>query len=60
TVLGSLPLDITIREDLDDGIPTPVKNPDGEVASAYREIAEKILQKLDSGDSRQETEIVIE
>lgn len=60
TVLGSLPLDINIREDLDDGIPTPVKNPDGEVALAYREIAEKILHNLESGDKRQETEIVVE
>jgi len=60
TVLGSLPLDIHIREDLDDGIPTPVKNTDGEVAAAYRQIAEKVLQQLESGEGLKGPEIVIE
>jgi ATP-binding protein involved in chromosome partitioning len=59
-VLGSLPLDIHICEDLDDGIPTPVKNPDGEVAAAYRQIAEKVLQQLESGEGLKGPEIVIE
>ena len=45
-LLGSLPLDIRIREDLDEGIPTLVKSPDGEVALAYREIAKNVLASL--------------
>jgi ATP-binding protein involved in chromosome partitioning len=39
TFLGALPLDIRIREDADKGHPTVVANPDGTVASSYREIA---------------------
>ncbi len=60
TVLGSLPLDIRIREDLDDGIPTPVKKPDGEIAQAYKDIAGKVWQKLEEGGELKGPEIVIE
>ena len=45
-VLGSLPLDIRIRQDLDDGIPTLIKAPDGEVAALYRDIAKKAVAKI--------------
>ncbi len=60
TVLGSLPLDIRIREDLDDGIPTPVKKPDGEIAQAYKDIAGEVWQKLEEGGELKGPEIVIE
>ena len=40
--LGSLPLDIRIREQADSGRPTVVADPDGPVATVYREIARKI------------------
>ena len=39
--LGSLPLDIRIREQADTGRPTVVADPDGKVAQIYREIARK-------------------
>ncbi|KVH42413.1 iron-sulfur cluster carrier protein ApbC [Burkholderia diffusa] len=39
TVLGSLPLDIAIRERADSGMPTVVAEPDGELARRYRDIA---------------------
>ncbi|KER67072.1 ATP-binding protein [Burkholderia aenigmatica] len=38
-VLGSLPLDIAIRERADSGTPTVVADPDGALARRYREIA---------------------
>ena len=45
-LLGSLPLDITIREHADSGKPTVVSNPDGAIAAAYKEIARKMTAKL--------------
>ncbi len=39
--LGSLPLDIRIREQTDSGRPTVVADPDGPVAAIYRDIARK-------------------
>ena len=39
--LGSLPLDIHIREQVDSGRPTVVADPDGPVAAIYRDIARK-------------------
>jgi len=40
--LGSLPLDIRIREQADSGRPTVVADPDGAVAQAYKAIARKV------------------
>ncbi len=40
--LGSLPLDIRIREQADSGAPTVVAEPTGELAMIYRDIARKI------------------
>jgi ATP-binding protein involved in chromosome partitioning len=40
--LGSLPLDIRIREQADSGRPTVVADPDGPVAQAYKAIARKV------------------
>ena len=45
-MLGSLPLDIHIREDADNGQPTVVKDPDGDIALAYRVIARRIAANL--------------
>jgi ATP-binding protein involved in chromosome partitioning len=39
--LGSLPLDIRIRENADSGRPTVVADPDGAIALIYKEIARK-------------------
>jgi len=45
-LLGALPLDIRIRQDLDDGIPTLVKSPEGKVATLYGDIAQKVLTSI--------------
>ena len=45
-LLGSLPLDISIREHADSGKPTVVADPDGRVAAIYREIARKVAIKI--------------
>src|SRR5579884_630518 len=45
-LLGSLPLDIRIREQVDGGTPSVVAEPDGRVAQSYREIARKAAAKL--------------
>lgn len=45
-LLGSLPLDITIREQADGGAPTVVAQPESAVAAAYRDIARKASGQL--------------
>ena len=45
-LLGSLPLDIRIREDADSGHPTVAKNPDSRNAEIYREVARRVSAKL--------------
>ena len=45
-LLGALPLDIHIREQVDSGTPTVIADPDGRVAAIYREIARKIAIKI--------------
>ena len=44
--LGSLPLDIRIREDADGGRPTVVADPNGKIAGIYRDIARRVTAKL--------------
>lgn len=44
--LGSLPLDIRIREDADDGHPTVVADPEGRIAGIYRDIARRVAARL--------------
>ncbi len=44
--LGSLPLDISIRENTDGGKPCVVAEPDGRIAQIYREIARRVSAKL--------------
>jgi ATP-binding protein involved in chromosome partitioning len=46
TLLGSLPLDIKIREQADSGRPTVVAEPDSRVARVYKEIARKVAVKI--------------
>jgi ATP-binding protein involved in chromosome partitioning len=45
-LLGSLPLDIKIREQADSGKPTVVAEPDSLISQQYRSIAQKIALKL--------------
>ena len=44
--LGSLPLDIRIREETDNGKPTVIAEPDSRIAGLYREIARRIAARL--------------
>lgn len=44
--LGSLPLDVSIRKQTDSGNPTMIAEPQGRNAQIYREIAERIITKL--------------
>jgi len=45
-LLGSLPLDIRIREMTDSGHPPVVAEPDGQVANIFNEITQKLLQAI--------------
>lgn len=45
-LLGSLPLDIKIREQSDGGKPTVVSEPDSKIATIYKEIARKAASKI--------------
>lgn len=45
-LLGSVPLDISIRENADGGHPSVVADPEGLIAQAYREIARHVGAKL--------------
>jgi ATP-binding protein involved in chromosome partitioning len=58
-VLGSLPLDIRIREDVDSGKPTLVAEPDSAISKTYRTIAKNIIQQLDKSSETSFPEIEI-
>ncbi len=45
-LLGSLPLDISIREQTDNGKPTVIHAPDSKIANIYKEIARKAAIKI--------------
>ena len=45
-LLGTLPLDINIREQTDSGKPPVVADPDGRVAEIYRAIARRVAVKI--------------
>ncbi|MNL47050.1 antiporter inner membrane protein [compost metagenome] len=45
-LLGSLPLNLQIREQADSGRPTVVAEPDSPVADLYRGIARKVAIKV--------------
>ena len=46
SVLGSLPLDLRIREQADSGHPTVASDPDSKAAEIYREIGRKVAAKI--------------
>ena len=46
SVLGQLPLDISIRKHADGGNPSVVAAPDSRIAEIYHEIARKVAAKL--------------
>ncbi len=45
-LLGSLPLDIRIREQADSGAPTVAADPDGSIAKVYKQIARRVAVKI--------------
>ncbi len=47
-MLGALPLDMSIREQVDGGNPTVAADPEGRIAEIYRDIARKAAAKLAS------------
>jgi ATP-binding protein involved in chromosome partitioning len=62
-LLGQLPLDRRIREDLDVGTPTVARDPEGALASTYRQAARRLaatLGKAVRAESSEGPEIVIE
>ncbi len=44
--LGALPLNLSIREQADAGRPTVVREPEGEIARLYTEVARKVAVKI--------------
>jgi ATP-binding protein involved in chromosome partitioning len=44
--LGSMPLDLKIREQADSGHPTVVADPQGKVAGLYRDMAQRLAAGL--------------
>ncbi|WP_345794609.1 iron-sulfur cluster carrier protein ApbC [Thauera sp. JM12B12] len=44
--LGALPLDIQIRTEADGGTPTVVADPEGRIASTYKQIARKVAVRI--------------
>jgi ATP-binding protein involved in chromosome partitioning len=45
-LLGSLPLDIRIREQADSGTPTVVADPDGTISKVYKQIARRVAIRV--------------
>ena len=63
TFLGEVPLDIEIRETSDAGRPIVVSRPDSPLAEAYRQIAQRVAEKIDAaldGGARAAPRIVIQ
>jgi ATP-binding protein involved in chromosome partitioning len=58
-LLGSLPLDLSIREQTDGGNPTVVAAPESPITAAYRQIADKIAAQLAGASAPSMPEIVI-
>jgi len=49
-LLGALPLSLRIREEADSGLPTVAADPQGEISSIYRGIAQQLMDKLAAAD----------
>jgi ATP-binding protein involved in chromosome partitioning len=45
-LLGSLPLDIRIREQTDSGKPTVIADPDGAISKVYKQIARRVAIRV--------------
>lgn len=51
--LGEIPLHLDIRETADQGEPIVVSKPDSEHAKAYRKLAQRVWEKVESGQAGQ-------
>lgn len=51
-LLGSLPLDLSIRADADGGKPTVAADPDSPISHHYRSIARKLIAKVNAHNSQ--------
>jgi ATP-binding protein involved in chromosome partitioning len=59
-LLGQIPLDMRVRLQADGGTPTVIAEPESDIAKRYREIARRILKKLESATAREFPKITIE
>lgn len=59
-LLGSLPLDRSIRENGDKGLPSMVSYPKGAIAQHYGQIAETVIAELEAGDNSAGPEIIFQ
>ena len=59
-LLGSLPLDRSIRENGDKGMPSMVSDPEGAIAQHYGQIAESVIAGLEAGGNSGGPEIVFQ
>ncbi|WP_192034505.1 iron-sulfur cluster carrier protein ApbC [Halomonas sp. YLGW01] len=51
TLLGQLPLSLGIREQADGGRPTVVAEPDGEVATTFRQVARAVAKSVEAQEA---------
>jgi ATP-binding protein involved in chromosome partitioning len=47
-MLGALPLEMSIRQSVDNGSPSVVSDPEGEPAKAYIALAEQLIERAQS------------
>ena len=59
-LLGSLPLDKTIREQGDAGTPISIADINSEISSHYKKIAQRLMAELEKSDSQSAPQIVFE
>jgi len=59
-LLGSLPLDRSIRENGDAGLPSVVSDAQGQIAQYYGQIAQSVIAELEVGDDSAGPEIVFQ
>jgi len=59
-LLGSLPLDRSIRINGDRGLPSVVAESDGEIAQSYQKIARAVITSLEATDNTAGPEIVFQ
>ena len=59
-LLGSLPLERSIRENGDRGLPSVVVDPEGTIAQHYGQIAASVMAELEAGGNSAGPEIVFE